>query len=124
MVRSLNRRQMLATTGAGLTALVAGCSGGDDDDGGETHEVTVGPDGDLSFDPDSLSIDAGDTVEFVWDSDGHDIEVTDAPDDSDWDGVSDLQDEGYTHEHTFEVEGTYEYTCTPHDGMDGTITVD
>ncbi|WP_394741316.1 DUF4397 domain-containing protein [Natronococcus roseus] len=83
---------------------------------GET--VTVGPDGDLVFDPEELEVEAGTTVEFVWDSDGHNVVPTSVPDGADWEGESENLDAGATYEHTFEQEGTYEYVCEPHEAQD------
>lgn len=71
----------------------------------------------MSFDPDSLEIEPGDTVKFVWDSSGHTVTVLSQPDGANWEGVDETQDEGYTHSHTFEVEGEYSYECDPHGGM-------
>ena len=96
-----------------------------DENGDADETVAVGPDGEFTFEPDDLTLEAGETVEFVWEGNGHNIAVTDQPDDGDWEGVEDIQDEGYTAVHTFDVEGTYEYICEPHVavGMEGTITV-
>lgn len=99
----------------------------DDDPDGEAVDatVTVGPDGAFEFDPETLEVETGATVEFVWDSGGHDLAVIDQPDEGGWDGVADVQGEGYTHTHTFDVEGQYDYVCTPHRGagMEGTVLV-
>ena len=94
-----------------------------DEPGAET--VIVGPDGDHRFDPDTLEIDPGTAVEFVWESSGHNIAVTDQPEEGGWEGVADVADDGHTHEHTFEVDGRYEYICEPHagGGMEGVILV-
>ena len=96
---------------------------GDDEDVDAT--VVVGADGDLRFDPETLEIDPGAAVEFVWEAAHHNIAVTDQPDGADWDGVPETQDAGYTHRHTFEIEGRYEYVCEPHEGADmrGTVVV-
>lgn len=86
--------------------------------------VTVGADGN-HFEPDTLEIEQGDTVAFVWEEGGHNIVVTEQPSDASWDGVDETQEAGYTHSHTFEVSGDYEYICEPHEaaGMDGSIHV-
>ena len=93
--------------------------------GGETHEVVVGPGGDLVFDPESLTIAPGDTVHWVWDSDNHNVVPESSPDEAEWEGHPDVVDAGAEYEHTFEVEGTYEYVCEPHvsAGMVGEIEV-
>ncbi|WP_224447448.1 plastocyanin/azurin family copper-binding protein [Haloprofundus salilacus] len=96
----------------------AGGSGGG---GGGTETVTVGAGSDgLSFDPEELSIQPGTTVVFEWASDGHNV----VPNEGDW-GEEQIHDEGFSFEHTFEEEATYEYVCEPHEdaGMVGTIEV-
>jgi plastocyanin len=89
--------------------------------------VTVAPGGSLRFDPESLEVSVGETVEWVWDAGGHNVSVESQPDDGDWPGKDDqfTYDEGTTHRHTFEAPGTYEYVCQPHQtsGMVGTVTV-
>jgi len=94
-----------------------------DEDGG-TETVIVGPDGNNVFDPDDLTIEPGTTVEFIWESDTHNLAVESAPDGG-WEGYDPIEDTGFEYEHTFEVEGTYEYVCEPHvaAGMEATITV-
>lgn len=105
-----------------------GAGDGDEDVSDDTEDaadvtVSVGVDGELRFDPETLEIDPGTTVEFVWEASHHNIAVTDQPDGADWEGVSATQDAGYTHTHTFEVEGRYEYLCEPHEGADMRGTV-
>lgn len=100
-------------------------TGEDGDDEPEAETVVVAPDGEHRFDPDTLEIEPGTTVEFVWEGSGHNVTVTEQPEESDWAGVTDLGKEGDTHEHTFEVDGRYEYVCEPHagDGMEGAVLV-
>ncbi|MFC7226239.1 plastocyanin/azurin family copper-binding protein [Salinirubellus salinus] len=142
--RFLSRRAIAL---AGVMAL-AGCTsggngngGGDDgptpsdeptatatDSGGSNadHTVVVGPAGSLVFDPAELAVAPGDTVQFSWESNFHTVTVESAPSASDWTGTGEeTQDAGYTHTHTFEVTGTYDYYCNPHrgSGMVGSITV-
>lgn len=145
---SLSRRGFLSTSvgvavaaGTSTTALAQDHGGEEAEDGGNegdgeaedggnegggSETVTVGPGGHLSFDPDSLVIEPGTTVTFVWDSDNHNINVGSQPEESDWEGHIDLESSGFEHEHTFDVEGTYEYVCDPHvgAGMTGEIVVD
>lgn len=120
---AVGRRSVLTAAGLSVIGGLAGCLGDDD---GDTHTVSVGHDGNHVFGPDELTIAPGDTVNFVWDSSGHNIVVTNQPDDSDWDGVAEIQDEGYEHEHTFEIEGLYEFHCDPHleDDMTAVLTVE
>lgn len=97
--------------------------------GGATETVAVGPGGNLVFEPPEVTITPGTTVEFPFESDGHNIVVEGQPEDADWQGTdgpaTQLYDTGYVHTHTFEVEGTYEYVCQPHKqaGMVATIEV-
>lgn len=97
------------------------------DDGGTAEEtIRVGPGGDLVFDPAEASVDVGTTVEWVWDSDTHTVTPESIPDGSDWEGTgSTTHDAGYSHSHTFETEGQYDYYCEPHRsaGMVGTLLV-
>ena len=71
---------------------------------------------DLAFDPETLAVEAGDTVTWTW-NDGaiaHDV----AGDDFQSESMS----EG-TFRHRFDEPGTYEYVCTLHPNMTGTIEV-
>lgn len=70
---------------------------------------------DNSFGPAVLEVASGTTVTWVWQ--GH------APHDVVGDGfASEIQDSGeFTH--TFDTPGTYDYVCTLHPGMTGTVTV-
>lgn len=95
----------------------------------EAVTVTVGPDGDLVFDPKELVISAGTTVTWEWDTDNHNVVVDSQPDGAEWDGTpgddSTVYDTGYVYEHTFETPGQYEYYCETHVGAGqvGDITV-
>lgn len=135
---AVSRRGFIrAAAGAGAVAGTAGTAAGqegnetDSGDGsypgsGETEEVTVGPGGDLVFEPAELQILQGTTVNFVWDSDGHNVVPDSQPDGANWEGSGEeLQNSGYEYSHTFETLGTFEYVCTPHAsaGMAGTIEV-
>lgn len=97
----------------------------DDDAGNGDVTVEVGHGGGFVFDPDSIEIDVGETVQFVWEAGGHNIIVTEQPDGSNWEGVERTQSQGYSHSHTFDVEGRYEYICGPHEGqgMEGEVLV-
>ncbi|WP_435195518.1 plastocyanin/azurin family copper-binding protein [Natronomonas sp. EA1] len=133
---SVSRRGFLrAATGAAAVTATAGQAAAQEGNetggsgGGPTKTVTVGPGGSLVFEPAELEITPGTTVEFVWDSDDHNIVVESQPESANWQGTeggaSQLYDTGHTHTHTFDVEGDYEYYCAPHQsaGMVGTITV-
>ncbi|HMB49927.1 MAG TPA: plastocyanin/azurin family copper-binding protein [Natronoarchaeum rubrum] len=94
--------------------------------GGDMVEVIAGPGGDLVFEPAELSIDAGTTVRWVWDSDNHNVVPTSQPQGANWEGYPEIANAGTEYEHTFETTGTYEYVCEPHEaaGMVGSITVE
>jgi len=100
--------------------------GSDDGGGGDGSTVIVGPGGDFTFDPEELTVSTGTTVTFDWDSNFHNVVPTSQPDDADWSGETETFDKGHTYEYTFEVAGTYEYVCEPHEGsgMVGTIVVE
>lgn len=149
MPNRTTRRQVVRTLAGTIPiGLVAGCSDGEGGDEADTPTeadtpaptptptatptptsqkttVLVGPDAQNVFQPDSLEIPVGTVVTFVWESGGHSLVVDSQPDGADWAGVSETQSEGYEHIHTFEVPGTYEYYCGPHEpfGMVGSITV-
>lgn len=140
----MRRREFLQATGgaaatAGLLATMPERAAGTTEnvppavvtqDGG-TVEVSVGPDGEFVFSPGTdevLAITPGTTVEFVWESNTHNVVPQSQPDGADWDGEGEAGtffDSGHTYTHTFDTEGTYEYVCTPHQGlgMVGTIQV-
>jgi plastocyanin len=109
---------LLACMALGLA--LAGC--GDDDDeggggGGGGAEVTMEG---IQFEPAELTVAVGDTVTWTNnDSTGHDV----AGDDFD-SGESGGMAEGDTFEHTFDEAGTFDYVCTEHPGMEGTVTVE
>ena len=116
---SLSRQLMLAAF-VGLFALaLSACGTGDaatptsaDDSEGP---LTVVID-DLAFAPETLTIKAGDTVTWTW-KDGtvdHDVSGDDFK--------SEVMSEG-TFDHRFNEPGTYEYVCTLHPNMTGTIEV-
>ncbi|SIQ99770.1 plastocyanin [Haladaptatus litoreus] len=96
--------------------------------GGGTETVVVGPGGELVFEPADLQISPGTTVEWVWESNTHNVIPTSQPDGAGWEGSGsegETFDTGHTYSHTFDTEGSYEYVCIPHEtaGMTGTITV-
>ncbi|APW96875.1 plastocyanin [Halobiforma lacisalsi AJ5] len=106
--------------------------------------VAVAPDGDLTFDPETLEVGLGDTVEWEFEDDGHNVSTYDVasdavsipdgaepfasyneydvdPEDLDHDAVL---EEGETFAQTFTVAGEYEYVCTRHEPeMAGTVEV-
>lgn len=89
--------------------------------GGGTETVMVV---DNEYQPDDLTIEPGTTVQWIWEGNNHNINPTEQPDDSDWEGHLPLEDEGFEYEHTFEVEGNYEYVCDPHVGVGMVATIE
>jgi amicyanin len=130
---------LLACTALALVA--AGCGGDDDDDGGDggaaTTEQPAGGGGDdgggagggggaevsmegIAFQPAEVTVSAGDTVTWTNnDSVGHDVTA-----DSFSSGEPGAMASGDTFEHTFEEAGTFDYVCTVHPGMEGTVVVE
>jgi plastocyanin len=106
-----------------LGLLLVACGGGDD--GGTSSDTTEpkppGAKGasvelkDLKFNPDKVTIKKGDAVTWVWKENVlHNISG---------DGFkSDNRSDG-TFEHTFGKSGSFDYQCTLHSGMKGTIEV-
>ena len=110
---------MAFKTMIGLLALVLGACGAGDtspaatagDNDGRTVVIE-----DLAFAPETLTVDAGDTVTWVW-RDGsikHDVTGDDF--------ASEVMSEG-TFGNRFDDPGTYDYVCTLHPNMTGTIEV-
>lgn len=98
--------------------------------GTQTEELSVEmvtEDEAFYFDPIGLAIEAGATVEWTIESGDHSTTAYEEripPEAEPWDsGV--LAEDGATFSHTFNVEGTYDYYCTPHQsaGMVARIVV-
>ena len=133
---------LLACLALGL--MVAGC-GDDDDDGGgggggggATTEEPAGGGGDeggggggggggtevsmegIAFVPAEVTVSVGGTVTWTNnDSVAHDVTA-----DSFSSGEPGGMAPGDTFEHTFEEAGNFDYVCTVHPGMEGTVTVE
>jgi plastocyanin len=136
-----SRRDALRAGGVLVAGGLAGCSG--DGGGGDGDNVVDMTDG-LVFEPETLTVSTGTTV--TWETvgaQGHSVTAyeDDIPEDADYfaSGGFDSQQaavdaypsegnvpSGESYEHTFEVAGTYEYFCIPHEasGMVGTIEVE
>jgi plastocyanin len=131
---------LLACTALALVA--AGCGDDDDDDGGgggaATTEQPAGGGGDdegggggggggtevsmeeFTFQPSEVTVSVGDTVTWTNnDSVGHDV-TADSFSSGDPGGMA----SGDTFEQTFEEAGTFDYVCTVHPGMEGTVVVE
>jgi plastocyanin len=130
---------LLACLALGL--VVAGCGGDDDDDGGGDAQSSEQPaesggggeeesggggaggtqvvmEG-IKFNPASATVSAGDTVTWTNDdSVGHDVTG-----DGFKSGDPGAMQNGDTFEHTFDKAGTFDYVCTVHPGMEGSVKV-
>lgn len=132
----MHRREFLKATGVTVSVSgIAGCTS-QNRRGGQRPENSIGmgrADGKYYFDPIGLFVKPGETVTWVIETGAHTSTayakengtVTRIPDGAaSWDSGF-LSQQGATFEHTFEVEGTYDYYCLPHKsfGMIGRIVV-
>jgi plastocyanin len=89
-----------------------------------TFQVQVGATG-LTFTPQNITINVGDTIEWVWIVGGHSTTSgTPGHPDGLWD--SGIQNAGFTFSQTFNTPGTFAYYCSPHGlccGMIGSVIV-
>ena len=108
------------TAGNGTTTT----SGG----GGTTKTVAVGPNNENVFEPATVYVAPGDTVEWVWESEeiAHNVHATEVPDGASWDVQTEVVTAPMEYSYTFdEPLGEYKYVCDPHAsvGMEGTVVV-
>lgn len=138
----MRRRTLLRLAGGAATigaAAIAGCAGG----GGSTATPTLAPTtvemvtegGAYYFDPIGLHVEPGTTVTWrnasgrhsttAYHAAGDFASTTRIPDGADPWNSGTLTAAGATFEHTFDVEGTYDYFCVPHKslGMVGRLVV-
>ena len=105
--------------------LFAACGGSDDGGGGATNDTADKPPPgpvaasvdlkDLKFTPDKVSVAPGETVKWEWKENVlHNVHG---------DGFESANKSDGVFSHTFEEPGTYEYECTLHSGMVGTVEV-
>jgi plastocyanin len=115
------------TTGngtAGNETTTTGGGGG----GGTTKTVAVGPNSENVFEPATVYVAPGDTVEWVWEDEqtAHNVNANDVPEEADWDVTTETVTAPFEYSHTFEgPTGEYGYVCDPHAavGMEGTVVV-
>ncbi|MCG1002500.1 MULTISPECIES: plastocyanin/azurin family copper-binding protein [Halobacterium] len=105
-------------------------SGSGESDGlpgaGTTKTVQVGPNGNNIFDPETVYIQPGATVEWVWRSSGHNVHATDVPEEADWSVQTEITGPEFSYSYTFDgPTGEYNYVCDPHEalGMVGKVVV-
>jgi halocyanin-like protein len=114
--------------GGGTGGETANFDGTVDRTGQDSVTVEVGADGNggpYAFAPAAVRVDPGTTITFEWTSDTHNVLIEEQPSGSGWSGVQNIENTGFTHEHTFETEGIYKYYCQPHLalGMKGAVVV-
>jgi len=143
-VRSIDRRRFLALTTSAAVATTAGCSllassPPADEEAKAAADVVVGPDGSMRFEPQAITVSAGETVTWYFATSNHNVacqpgegEHERHPDGADPFASFDAGEprtstvpRGETFEHAFEVPGEYEYVCVPHVSLNmfGTVTV-
>ena len=126
----MERRDFLTRAGAAVgAAAVAGCLGGGGGagvpEGNAVNMVTEGGNS-YYFNPVGMHVDPGTTVTFINHSGTHSSTAYPdrIPEDAEaWGSGTMAGDDEF--EHTFEVEGTYDYYCVPHEsfGMVARIVV-
>jgi plastocyanin len=133
----MNRWLALLLACMALSVVVAGCGGDDEESGGDAQTTEQPADeggggGDagsrggkevsmkeIKFNPASVTVKAGQTVTWTNnDTVGHDV----TGDDFNSGDPGGLQN-GDTFAHTFDKAGTFDYVCTVHPGMEGSVTV-
>ena len=93
-----------------------------DENNSEVHTITV--DGtNLRFYPDSLTINEGDSVRFLWG--GELLPHNSVEENGVFDSGEPEREVDYLYNFDFDQAGTYDFFCEPHQsvGMDGVITV-
>ena len=84
----------------------------------KTHAVAIGPE-DMAFDPSTLEIAKGDTVQWT---NKMGMEHTVSSDDGSSFDSEEIAPNG-TFSYTFDTSGSFPYHCKIHEFMTGTITV-
>jgi len=121
--------RLLALLLACTALLAAGCGGGDDDEGTSSSDQAPAPSAEsggtevamknIKFDPATVTVKAGDTVTWVNDdSVDHDVTADDFKS-GEPGGISG----GGTFKHKFATAGTFDYVCSVHPGMEGSVVV-
>jgi plastocyanin len=138
----MNRWLALLLACVALSLVVAGCGGDDEESGGDEAQNTEQPAEDsggaekekekakadggtevsmegIKFAPESVSVSVGDSVTWVNnDTVGHDVTGDDFKS-----GDAGAMQNGDTFAQTFDKAGTFNYVCTVHPGMEGSVTV-
>ncbi|WP_336338313.1 cupredoxin domain-containing protein [Haloarcula brevis] len=149
-----NRRTVLRLSGVALTGGVAGCGGSSSDateggtetptemETGTPSAHTVEMTDSLNFEPETLTVSVGDTVDWVTTGAvAHSVTAyeEDLPDGAAYFASGEFDSESAarksypqgsvstdeTYSHTFETAGEFPYFCIPHEsGMVGTVVVE
>lgn len=129
-------RSIAVVVGIGLLAALSGCGNGPPEVAGAggggaapigksaptglgTPAKAVSATSDLKFDPTSITVKAGDVIQWT--------DTGSVPHNVTFDSYPDLTSQNLAQGDTWQVKitvaGTYPYHCTIHPGMDGQITV-
>jgi plastocyanin len=95
----------------------------------ETHTVNVGPESQHVFQPSTVTIQPGDTVEWIWKSSGHTVTAGNTNGDhgipNGMFGTGSVRNTNFVYSFTFPDPGNFTYYCGPHYemGMVGVVNV-
>jgi plastocyanin len=81
------------------------------------NEVIVGPNSKYVYEPETVTVDVGETVTWTWDSNNHNVVVDSVPAGASWQGHESIENDGFSFEHTFDSPGVIRYVCDPHRGI-------
>lgn len=118
-VRRIRSSTLITFVGLALAVLALSACGQGEASTAATQDHTNGPAvviRDLAFEPETLTVQAGDTVTWTWDDGAIDHDVA-------GDGFRSAVMSERTFRHRFDESGTYEYECSLHPNMTGTIEV-
>ena len=110
-------KKILVLVAALVTLLGLTACGGDS--GSDEPAATVRVEN-MSYSPASVTIAKGETVEWIFDDNGLPHDVVESANET---FKSELLTEG-SYSYTFEEAGTFDYHCTPHPMMLGTVVVE
>ena len=119
-MRRPTRPVLLLPVLAALAVAGAGCGGGGDDGDAAAaeNEATIKT---FMFEPDPLEVEAGTSVS--WTNEDDILHTVTSSQGGAGSFDERLDGAGSTAEVSFEKAGTYEYVCSVHDGMKGTVVV-
>ena len=113
------QRYIFIISALAFAAVLSGCMDNDVSGGTEAVQAAVPTTAvrvqDNNFDPEAIQVTAGDTVTWQWQGQNDHNVVADGFE-------SPVQNSG-SFEQRFENPGTYQYRCTLHGGMQGTVVV-